>query len=103
MEKRYRFLRAFSVILKIFAWLVLIASIIIGLVFMVMGGTTPAPMGGEFSRMGGVITGFLVGIISLIAGIIYFLTLYAGAELILVLLSIEESTRKSVSLLSRSE
>lgn len=100
MEKRYGFLRAFSVIMKIFAWLILIGSLIAAFVLVVAGGISPSEMG-EFSRFSGMITGAFMGILVIIFGIFYFLSFYAAAEMIILMISIEDNTRKSAQLLSK--
>jgi hypothetical protein len=102
MEKKYGFLRAFSVIMKILAWLILIGSLVTAFVLVVAGGVSPTQMG-EFSRFSGVVTGAFMGVIAIIFGILYFLFFYASAELIMLLISIEENTRKSAQLLSKSQ
>jgi hypothetical protein len=102
VERKYGFLRAFSVILKIIAWLILIGSLIAAFVLVVVGGVSPPEMG-EFSRFSGVVTGAFMGIIAIVLGIIYFLFFYASAELIMLLISIEENTRKGAQLLSKSQ
>lgn len=101
MERKYGFLKAFSVIMKIFAWLILIGSLIAAFILVVAGGISPPEMG-EFSRFSGMITGAFMGIIAIIFGVLYFLFFYASAELIMLLISIEENTRKSAQLLSKS-
>ncbi len=100
MERKFGFLRAFSIIMKILAWLILIGSLIAAFVLVVAGGISPTEMG-EFSRFTGVMTGAFMGIIVIIFGVLYFLFFYASAELIMLLISIEENTRKSSEILSK--
>jgi len=95
MEPKFRTLRTVSVILKIIAW-VIAALTIIGFIAMLVGGAALAQFGG---RYGGGISALgpfgAVGIALyvLIIGAVWFISLLAGAELILVILAIEENTR----------
>jgi hypothetical protein len=94
MEKKYRTLRTVSVILKIIAWVVA-ALTVIGFIAMLVGGAALAQFGGRYGGVGGFGPFGAVGIAFyvLIIGTIWFLTLLAAADLILVILAIEENTR----------
>jgi hypothetical protein len=94
MEKKYRTLRTVSVILKIIAW-VIAALTIIGFIAVLVGGAALAQFGGRYGGMGGFGPFGAVGIAFyvLIIGTIWFISLLAGADLILVILAIEENTR----------
>ncbi len=80
MEKRFGVLRTIATIFKIVAWVVLVITII---------GFFVALLGSSLFGRGGIASSFLV----LIIGVIYFLSLYAFAELIYLFLSIEENVR----------
>lgn len=85
MEKRFHALRTISMILKVMAWIVAIFTVI-GFIFTLAGVTfLPGPYGSG--------AGFVFGIGVLIYGAIIFIWVYALAEIILVLLAIEENTR----------
>jgi len=81
MERRYPALRAISVIYKVLAVLALLGCLAVGVVRAI-----------EVKPLEGI---FLVAM-----GIVYGIFLWAGAELILVLLDIEQSTRRTAELLS---
>lgn len=95
MESKFRTLRTVSVILKIIAWVVA-ALTIVGFIAMLVGGAALAQFGGRYGGGIGALGPFgAVGIAFyvLIIGAIWFVSLLAGAELILVILAIEENTR----------
>ena len=84
MERKFTALRTIAVIIKVIAWIVL-ALAIIGFIAVLVGGRTM----GAF----GIGNASLSAIIILIVGFIYFLMLYAWAELIYLFLSIEGNVR----------
>ena len=91
MEERYRILRLASTILKIFAWIVPVVSIIVAIVGLIL-----IP-----SR--GISHGLSVAGVALLYAILGFIYLYASAEAILVLLAIEDYARRTFELLSQRE
>jgi hypothetical protein len=94
MERKFRTLRTVSVIIKIVAW-VIAALTIIGFIAMLVGGAALAQFGGRYGGVGAFGPFGAVGIAFyvLIIGFIWFISLLAGADLILVILAIEENTR----------
>jgi hypothetical protein len=94
VEKKFRTLRTVSLILKVVAW-VIAALTVIGFIALLVGGAALAQLGGRYGGMGSFGPFGAVGIAFyiLIIGIIWFLSILAGAELILVILAIEENTR----------
>ncbi len=94
MEKRFTVLRTISVLLKIIAWVVAVLTII-GFLVMLVGGAALSQLGSHYGApcllgpLGGVAMAFYI----LVLGAIWFISLLAGAELILVILAIEENTR----------
>jgi len=95
MESKFRTLRTVSVIFKIIAW-VIAALAIIGFIMMLVSGAALAQFGGRYGGGIGALGPFVVVGIAfcvLIIGAIWFVSLLAGAELILVILAIEENTR----------
>ena len=94
MEKKFRVLRTVSVIFKIVAW-VIAALTAIGFIAILIGGAAIAQFGGKYGGMGALGPFGAVGLAFyvLIIGVIWFLSVLAGAELIMVILAIEENTR----------
>lgn len=106
MEKKFRVLRVVASIWKIIAWLVLVLS--------VLGGcgalATTLMASSQFSRQSsafgiGILSGALGGAVmaggAILLGVLYFISLYAVAELIDVVLALEENTRATVELLKQ--
>lgn len=97
MEKRFRALRTIGTLLKILAWIELVMVILIS-IFLVIGGSVGS-LGQTLGRdlpgvaIGGVLAAIVTGAGTLLAGVVWFLALYAAAEGIYVILSIEENTR----------
>ena len=90
MNERFRILRALAIVLKIIAWVVLASGVIAFFVLLAMG-----------SLIGrGMISGVAGAFLALVYGIIVFISLYALAEIIHVLLSIEDSARTVADKLS---
>jgi len=96
MEQKFKALRMISVILKIFAWIVAVFTII-GFFVMLVGGAALSQFGSRYGAPGiwGPLGGVAMAFYILIIGALWFLSLLAGADLILVILAIEENTRKS--------
>lgn len=94
METKFKTLRTISVILKVIAWVVAALTIILFLV-MLVGGAALSQLGGRYGAPGvlGPLWGVGMAFYILIIGAIWFISLLAGAELILVILAIEENTR----------
>lgn len=109
VPKRFGVLRVVGWILKIFAWIVLVASIL----FAIFTGIAAGGAGLQFfsaflpansplltlvsSAAGGVAAGLAV----LLLGILYFLLLYAAGESVHLQLAVEENTRLTAALLLR--
>lgn len=94
MEPKFKTLRIVSVIFKIIAW-VIAALTVIGFIAMLVGGAALAQFGsryggfGAFGPFGAVGIAFYI----LLIGAVWFVSLLAGADLIMVILAIEENTR----------
>lgn len=112
VPKRFGILRIVAGLIKVFAWIVLILSIIVGIVVALTSmtsiwqtvGSEPA----QLPLIGGILDlfvsfggGIVVGILSALGGVLYFLLLYAAAELISMQLAVEENTRLTAALLLR--
>lgn len=108
VPKRFGILRLVGTLLKVIAWIILvvavIAAIVIGIAAPALQQTvqpfleTSVP-GGVLDLSGG--NGIFLGIIILIAGLIWFLALYAAGENILLRVALEENTRLTAALLLR--
>jgi hypothetical protein len=97
MERKFTALRTISLIFKIIAWIVA-GLTVIGFFGLLIGGAALSQIGHRygygigpmaFGALGGVAMAFYI----LIFGAIWFISLLAGADLILVVLAIEENTR----------
>jgi hypothetical protein len=104
VEKRFRALRFIGTLFKVLAWIVLVGSIIVAL-FLVIGGASNG-LGSSGSQLvpgvdlQGALAGIIGGLVAILGGLVYFLMLYAVAESIYVILSIEENTRLTAMALS---
>ncbi len=97
MEKKYRVLRIVATIWKVLAWIVLVLSVLGGCASIAFGmlaggagsnsNNTLAPL------LGGAIGGAISGLIAIFIGVLYFLFLYAFAELVDVMIALEANTR----------
>ena len=94
MEQKFKALRMISVILKVFAWIVAVLTII-GFLVMLVGGAALSQFSSRYGAPGiwGPLGGVAMAFYILILGFIWFISLLAGAELIMVWLAIEENTR----------
>ena len=94
MQKKYKVLRIVATIWKVLAWIVLVVSVLGGcgtLALGVMGGA--ASRATNFGLGGGLIGGLFAALIAIFLGVLYFVSLYAFAELVDVMLALEENTR----------
>ena len=95
MVKKFRVLRIVAVIWKVLAWIVLVVSILGGcgsLAMGLIGGASARNsdmLGLGLGALGGVVT----ALIAIFFGILYFVFLYAFAEIVDVMLALEENTR----------
>ncbi len=102
MEKRFRSLRVIATVFKVLAWIALVLGIIGGLIMMVTGlaggilggSSAPRELGSGMTMMAGLLSGFLGGIVTMVAAVLYFLFLYAAGDAIGLALAIEENTRE---------
>ncbi|NLT42619.1 MAG: hypothetical protein GXX93_08090 [Anaerolineae bacterium] len=100
MEKRFRVLRTIGTLLKVLAWIVLVLAILGGILMAVAGlgstmGSITDALGDEVAgyAIGGAFAAIVMGGVFILAGVLYFIILYAAAEGIYVILAIEENTR----------
>ncbi len=83
VEERYTALRTIATVLKVLAW---VLAVVCSLVF--LGAIIYAAIQTEAQAL-------LVAVMSVFYSVFGFIYLYAGAEAILVILDIEENTRRS--------
>lgn len=95
MQQKFKALRTISVIFKILAWIVVVFTII-GFFVMLVGGAALSQLGSRYGAPGllGPLGGVAMAFYILIIGALWFISLLAAADLILVILTIEENTRK---------
>ena len=99
MAKKFKALRIVAIVWKVLAWIVLVLSVLGGcgsLAIALMAGgsatrSTSAVPG--LGMMGGVVGGVIMAFIAILIGVLYFISLYAVAEMIDVVLALEENTR----------
>ena len=109
VPKRFSILRLMGWVLKVFAWIVLVIFILLGIFIAVAaGGTGSQLLGNLLPQLGGITDlggtaggGVVLGIGVLLIGIIYFLVLYASGESFHLQLALEENTRLTAALLLR--
>ncbi|RKX70439.1 hypothetical protein DRP53_04930 [candidate division WOR-3 bacterium] len=89
MEKRFHTLRIISVILKVLAWIIGLFTVIGFVAALASFSIIP----GAYGLRAGLITAILI----LLFGALIFIAIYAGAEIIMVLLAIEENSRRGES------
>ena len=112
VPKRFGILRIVAGLIKVFAWIVLVASIIFGIGVALASMTniwqTVGAEPAQLPIIGGILDlfvsfggGIVVGILSALSGVLYFLLFYAVGELISMQLAVEENTRLTAALLLR--
>jgi hypothetical protein len=106
VPKRFAVLRFVATLLKVFAWIFLVLSILGAIGAALAGTLLPVDLltgavpqeNLSFISTGG---GILAGIFALILGLLYFLIFYALGEGINMQLAVEENTRLTAALLLR--
>jgi len=100
MKKRFGILRILASILKILGVVVAALSILGGLISFVMsfaGTDLFAAMG--LDSVSGIFVGILGSFVMIVAGLLYAIMLYGYGELLMLMISIEENTYRTVTLL----
>ena len=105
VPKRFGVLRLVGMLLKVFAWIILVLSVIFAIAIGLAGPTlnlgdatnVVSPQFAGLIANGGI----FAGIIGLILGLIYFLMLYAVGESLQLQVAMEENTRLTAALLLR--
>jgi hypothetical protein len=106
VPKRFGVLRLVGWILKVLAWIILVVSILVAIFAAIAAGGALQLLGNQVPEaLAPLLTsaagGIMVGIGTLLFGIIYFLVLYASGESIHLQLAVEENTRLTAALLLR--
>lgn len=108
VPKRFGILRLVGNALKVIAWIILVVSVLLAIVVGIAAPVLPTdslePLLGAFPGVDPALlasSGLLIGIVTLITGLIYFLVFYAAGENILLRVALEENTRLTAALLLR--
>ncbi len=107
VPKRFGVLRFFGTLLKVIAWIVLVAGVLLAITMVVMGGSdaVTSALGGlvpaDSAALFGAGGGILMGLFVLFMSLIYFLVLYVTGETLHLQLAMEENTRLTAALLLR--
>lgn len=101
VPKRFDVLRFMGTLLKVFAWISLILSILsaIGIVLLPQMGALGDFFGPYSSFIGNGTSAIVAGLLVLLGGLLYFVMLYATGEIILLQIAVEENTRLTAALL----
>lgn len=106
VPKRFDLLRFVATMLKVFAWITLVLSILAAIGVVLAGGQMGTVldqaipgMGATLSGQGGLIGGIIAAVGVLLVGVLYFVILYAAGENISLSLAVEENTRLTAALL----
>ena len=109
VDKRFRVLRFIAIVLKVLAWLILLAGIVLAGIILATG-IASGPIENVVARNTGLLSFFVdnaillagaAGLGAFLAALFYFLLLYATSEAIYLQLSIEENTRLTSVLLHK--
>ena len=99
MEKKFKILRIVATIWKVLAWIVLVLSVLGGcanIVFGVMLGAGARNTGNALGLSAfGALGGVIIALVAIFFGVLYFIFLYAFAEIVDVMLALEENTRST--------
>ena len=112
VPKRFGILRIFAGLIKVIAWIVLIISVLVGIGVALISMVNIGQLLGQEPRslpiIGGILDmfislggGIVLGVLSMLGGVLYFVILYALGELISMYLAVEENTRLTAALLLR--
>lgn len=100
MKKKFSALKALSTVLKILSIVVAALAVIGGLITFIASitdGNIFSSFG--FDATGGALAGLFSGFVMILAGALYGLILYGYSELIILLMSMEDNTSRTVKLL----
>lgn len=100
MKKRFGVLRVLSSVLKILGIVAAVSAILGGVITFVMsfaGADLFSSMG--FDAASGVLVGLMGSFAIILVGLLYAIMLYGYGELLMLLVSIEDNTYRTVALL----
>jgi hypothetical protein len=92
MEKKFPILHVVSAIFKILAWIVALGDILAIIALL----THKAGLPSMFQTANFTASPYVLALLALLFGVFYFILLYAMAEGIMVVLAIEQNTRKAL-------
>jgi len=92
MEKRFPILHVVSAIFKVLAWIVALCDILAIIALL----THKAGLPSMFQTANVTASPYVLALLALLFGVFYFILLYAMAEGIMVVLAIEQNTRKAL-------
>jgi hypothetical protein len=92
MEKRFPILHVVSAIFKVLAWIVALADILAIISLL----TRKAGLPSMFQTANFTASPIILALLAFLFGLFYFILLYAMAEGIMVVLAIEQNTRKAL-------
>ena len=103
MEKRFRALRLIALFFQILAWIALVGGVLAGIGTGILGAISgraghASPLVAEWPLLNqavGLAAGLMVGLVIVLAAIVYFVLLYATSEVIHLGLAIEQNTRET--------
>jgi hypothetical protein len=106
VPKRFGVLRFFGTLLKVIAWVFLVAGILVAIGLVVTGSISGVTdFLGPDTGLGGLLTGIggaiIAGIGAILGGLLYFLVFYVAGESLHLQLAVEENTRLTAALLLR--
>lgn len=110
VPKRFGVLRFFAVVLKVIAWIFLIAGVLSGIVVALNSFTTflqtPSVVdfpiiGTTLNLLGSGAGAIIAGALAALGSVVLFVLWYAMAEFIFMYLAVEENTRLTAALLLR--
>lgn len=91
MPPRFPLLRVTSLVIRIFAWVVLVFCEVFGVIALVTGGATAIPTAPGQPPL----PGWAAGLVLILLGPVYFSMIYAIGGVIPVLIEIADNTKKS--------
>lgn len=101
MDRRFAALRVVGTVAKVFGWIVLILGILVAILVLILGFAVSQPLAVIDFDLGGPLVGVLGFVVILTLAIVLFLALYGAGEFLYLLLSIEDSSRRTAYILQQ--
>ncbi len=98
MEKRFKALRTIGTVFKVIGIIVAVLTVLGALAacgLTIAGSSVTSEFSTSYSMMSGAFGGVLFGVLILLYGSIWALTMYGLGELVFLLIAMEENTRAS--------